>query len=271
MQRMGRASRRHRARPGPSGPAPGLPPPIPGSLWSIRPIRRARPCPICFHRRASAQGASEDVHRIIRHDALEAGFVAPSSSRIPDPACCVPVRHRVPVAARHPLLRDRVLGVVLLAPSTGYSADEDPDVLAMVPHARHFGYGVVEVRWLFGVPVTCAIQLASFADPVQPDTDEALDEPSRCHVVVAAWGADGALLDALLWDRVWAVGTRLQRMSGRGLQCLDHDGGYPSSPSEVSSRVARLRPFPLERIPSSACLDTPDTFGGSTNSLPFPA
>ena len=208
---------------------------------------------------------------MIRRDALAAGFVAPSSSRIPDPACCRSVRHCERVPLSHPLLLDRVLGVVLLAPSTRYSADQDPDVIAAVPHARRFGYATVEVRWLFGVPVTCAMQLASFADPIQPDTDEALDELSRCHVVVAAWGADGALLDALLWDRVWAVGTRLQRLSGRGLQCLDHDGGYPSSPSEVPSRVARLRPFPLERIASSACPDTPDTFGGSATSLPFPA
>ena len=208
---------------------------------------------------------------MIRRDALAAGFVPPSSSRIPDPACCRSVRHSERVPLRHPLLLDRVLGVVLLAPSTRYSAEQDPDVVAAARHARRFGYATVEVRWLFGVPVTCAMQLASFADPVQPHTDEALDELSRCDVVLAAWGADGALLDALFRDRVWAVGSRLQKLSGRALQCLDHDGGYPSSPADVSARVARLRPFPLERIPSSACPDTPDTFGGSANSLPFPA
>ena len=49
---------------------------------------------------------------MIRRDALAAGFGPPSSSRIPDPACCRSVRHSERVPLRHPLLLDRVLGVV---------------------------------------------------------------------------------------------------------------------------------------------------------------
>ena len=85
------------------------------------------------------------------------------------------------------------------------------DVRRLVVRAREWGYGRLEVRWLFGVSVTCGTELASFADPIGPGTDNALDELAASSVIVAAWGDDAALLEGVFWDRCWIVGRRLPR------------------------------------------------------------
>ena len=111
------------------------------------------------------------------------------------------------------------------------------------------GYGRLEVRWLFGISVTCGTELCSFADPVGPGTDAALDELARCSVIVAAWGDDGALLESAFWDRCWIVGSRLERLAGRQLQCIGYDEcGYPASPSQLLVEYQKLQPFTVERF-----------------------
>ena len=173
----------------------------------------------------------------------------PRAATLAEPAREVVVRYGVDVPVSHPLRRQRSLGVVLLAPRAGRSPERMTDVRSLVVRAREWGYGRLEIRWLFGVGVTCGTELASFADPVGPGTDAALDELAACTVIVAAWGDDAALLEAIFWDRGWIVGRRLERLAGRPLQCIGHtEDGYPASPSQLLVRYQKLQPFTVEHF-----------------------
>ena len=114
--------------------------------------------------------------------------------------------------------------------------------------ARKWGYGRIEVRWLFGRPVKLSeLDLAAFHDPIGPGTDEAIDELASCTDIVVAWSApEVSLLDAMFWDRCWIVGRRLERLSGRRLKCIGHCDGYPAAPSMLRVSASKLQPFELE-------------------------
>ena len=71
----------------------------------------------------------------------------------------------------------------------------------------------------------------------------------RCSIIVAAWGDDAALLEALFWDRSWIVGRRLERLAGRQLQCIGHtEDGCPASPSQLLVNYQKLQPFTVEHF-----------------------
>ena len=171
------------------------------------------------------------------------------SATLAEPARDVVLRYGVDVPVAHPLRRQRSLGVVLLAPQAGRAPAAMADVKSLVVRARVWGFGRLEVRWLFGRSVTCGTELCSFDDPVGPGTDAALDELVRCSVMVAAWGDDAALLESTFWDRCWIVGRRLERLAGRKLQCIGHtEYGYPAAPSQMLVADQKLRPFTLQHF-----------------------
>ena len=134
------------------------------------------------------------------------------------------LRYGADVPVSHPLRRQRSLGVVPF-------------------------YGRLEVRWLFGLGVTCGTELASFADPVGPGTDAALDE----------------IADAASSSRPGATTPRCSRPSSgtapgssaavssaspaASLQCIGHtEDGCPASPSQFLVNHQKLQPFTVEHF-----------------------
>ena len=241
---MGRASRRaFRPQHASSGSS------VPSSDRTL-PLRSApRRVPVldALLRRASAAPAT-DADRAALREVLDALPVRPVPT-LAEPEREVVHRYGVDVPVPQSLRRQRSLGVVLLAPRAGRTPDRMTDVRRLVVRAREWGYGRLEVRWLFGLSVTCGTELASFADPIGPGTDAALDELAASSVIVAAWGDDAALLEGVFWDRCWIVGRRLERLACRPLQCIGFtEDGYPASPSQLSVRYQKLQPFTVEHF-----------------------
>ena len=169
------------------------------------------------------------------------------------------------VPARHPLLANRSMGVILLAPFLERPPERCAEIKCLYHRAKQWRFSRLEVRWLFGPAVTCETELAAFNDPVQPGTDAALDELADCNTIVAAWGDEGDLLRALLWDRCWNVGRRLQQLSGKKLQSFGYtDGGYPAAPGQLYVRYMKLQPFRLEHF------TYPPAFRGTSPLYPEP-
>ena len=243
---MGRASRRRAARRSASSrgsanqPAPQSSPPVKPGTTRV---------PILDALMRKVSNAPEDAGTRAVLNELVSLLPASRSATLAEPTRDVVLRYGVDIPVKDPLHRERTLGVVLLAPQFGCAPQAITDVKRLVTRARVWGYGRLEIRWLFGRSVTCGTELCSFADPVGPGTDAALDELARCSVIVAAWGDDGALLESAFWDRCWIVGSRLERLAGRQLQCIGYDEcGYPASPSQLLVEYQKLQPFTVERF-----------------------
>ena len=243
---MGRASRRRAARR--SGSFRGSAnQPAPQPSPSVKPGTTRVPILDALMRKVS--NAPEDAGTRAVLNEIASLLPASRSATLDEPVRDVVLRYGVDIPVKNPLHRERSLGVVLLAPQFGCAPPAITDVKRLVTRARVWGYGRLEVRWLFGLSVTCGTELCSFADPVGPGTDAALDELAICSVIVAAWGDDGALLESTFWDRCWTVGSRLERLAGRQLQCIGYDEcGYPASPSQLLVEYQKLQPFTVERF-----------------------
>ena len=94
---------------------------------------------------------------------------------------------------------DERLGTVLfvmLNPSTADATVDDATVERCIGYAMRWGYGTLLVGNLFALRSTDPKKLRRVSDPVGPGNDAALKGlVERADLVVAAWGAHGALRD----------------------------------------------------------------------------
>ncbi len=90
----------------------------------------------------------------------------------------------------------RSVTFVGLNPSTADETVDDPTIRRCVGFARRFGYGSLAVANLFSLRATNPRALYTHTDPVGPETDATIRALVHgAGVVVAAWGAHGALHD----------------------------------------------------------------------------
>jgi len=127
----------------------------------------------------------------------------------------------------------------MLNPSTADARRDDPTIRRCVGFARRWGFAQLRVVNLFALRATDPRTLRTVRDPrsiIGPRNDAVLRREARsADVIVAAWGAHGALHDratdvlALLPDVAW--------------QCLGTTkAGLPRHPLMLRSGT-RLRPL----------------------------
>jgi hypothetical protein len=110
----------------------------------------------------------------------------------------------------------RLVGWIMLNPSTADADLDDPTIRRCIGFARSWGYGGIVVRNLFALRSTSPTALRGHPDPVGPENDHWLR--AGCSDVgtltVCAWGVHGSLN-----DRDQHV-TELLRSAGVQLQAL---------------------------------------------------
>ena len=85
---------------------------------------------------------------------------------------------------------------ILLNPSTADEERSDPTVTRCKGFARGWGYRRLIVANLFAFRSTDRSVLKRVADPVGPENDRYILQAAReSDVVIAAWGADGSILE----------------------------------------------------------------------------
>lgn len=85
---------------------------------------------------------------------------------------------------------------VMLNPSTADASEDDPTIRRCIGFARAWGFGRLEVVNLFAWRATDPAALRGVADPVGPENDGHIMRAARgAKLVIAAWGAHGALLE----------------------------------------------------------------------------
>jgi len=122
---------------------------------------------------------------------------------------------------------------VMLNPSTADATLDDPTIRRCIGFSRFWGCGSVEVVNLFALRSTDPRALLSAADPVGAENDQHIREASTSAlVVVAAWGAHGALLNR---DR------KVMRLLDSP-QCLGvTSAGFPRHPLYVAGSTSLVR------------------------------
>lgn len=104
---------------------------------------------------------------------------------------------------------------IMLNPSTADADQDDPTLRRCQTFARDWGYDGVTVCNLFALRSTDPKALARHPDPIGPANDEILDAMSQAPcLVVAAWGANGALYGRglVVADRLAAAGVQLHAL-----------------------------------------------------------
>jgi len=130
-----------------------------------------------------------------------------------------------------------VMTWIMLNPSTAGAFTDDPTVRRCVSFARREGCGGVRVVNLFAFRATDPRELRTHPDPVGPCNDRFINEYAQGSMVVAAWGAGGALS-----QRGFSAGRRLAA-AGTPLSCLGVTvSGHPRHPLYVH-RDAPLTPW----------------------------
>ncbi len=82
-----------------------------------------------------------------------------------------------------------------LNPSTADEEHDDPTIRRCKGFARAWGYSLLVVCNLFAYRATDPTDMKAQDDPVGPDNDRVLiAEATSAHLVVLAWGNDGAFL-----------------------------------------------------------------------------
>lgn len=132
----------------------------------------------------------------------------------------------------------------LLNPSTADAVRDDPTLRRCLGYARRWGFGSVEVVNIFALRATDPRELRRADDPVGPRNDAAIRRAARrAALVVAGWGAHGALL-----DRGDAVRRLLISLSDVDVVTLGHTkSGHPRHPLYTR---ADARTIPLEGRPA---------------------
>ena len=124
---------------------------------------------------------------------------------------------------------------VMLNPSRADANVDDNTIRRCIRFAQEWGYGALLVGNLFALRSPHPRDLLSAADPVGPDNDQALREMAESvALIVAAWGADGALL-----GRDQAV---LEMFRGRWHALGETKAGLPRHPLYLP---ARAQPYPF--------------------------
>lgn len=101
---------------------------------------------------------------------------------------------------------DRLVGWIMLNPSTADADIDDPTIRRCMGFARSWGYGGIVVRNLFALRATNPAVLRWHADPVGPENDYWLlagGQETDC-LTVCAWGVHGSMN-----GRAHAVAPRL--------------------------------------------------------------
>lgn len=87
----------------------------------------------------------------------------------------------------------RLVGWIMLNPSTADADLDDPTIRRCVGFAREWGYGGIVVRNLFALRATDPAALKVHPDPVGPENDEWLLAAGQDALTICAWGAHGSL------------------------------------------------------------------------------
>lgn len=128
----------------------------------------------------------------------------------------------------------RVLGVVMVNPSTADAREDDPTIRKVRGFATRLGYSRFVVANLFAFRATNVRDLGNALDPIGPDNDAHIEAVLReCDEVLAAWGPL-AKLPRELRRRWLAVGAMAQDV-GKPLLCLGTAlDGQPRHPLMLS-------------------------------------
>jgi hypothetical protein len=117
---------------------------------------------------------------------------------------------------------------IMLNPSTAGAVADDPTIRRCARLARREGCGGMRVVNLYALRATDPRELRRHPDPIGSRNDQFIEEQTRDSLVVAAWGAHGALN-----DRGHEVGRRLAA-AGIHLHCLGvTSAGHPRHPLYV--------------------------------------
>lgn len=127
----------------------------------------------------------------------------------------------------------RLLGFVMLNPSTADADTDDPTIRRCVAFARRDGYDGIDVANLYALRATDPAALKTATDPTGGENDHALTLLAcSCDVIVCAWGTK-----ALMPSHVhWACGILSAERAGRRAQlvCLGtNKDGSPKHPLYV--------------------------------------
>jgi hypothetical protein len=124
----------------------------------------------------------------------------------------------------------------MLNPSTADAHRLDPTVRRCLGFAHAWGFGALEVVNIFALRSTDPAGLRAVNDPVGPGNDAAIRRAARrSALVIAAWGAHGALL-----DRGERVLTMLQQL-GPVHALVRTAAGHPGHPLYVSAAARPMR------------------------------
>ena len=86
------------------------------------------------------------------------------------------------------------MAVIGLNPSTADETKDDPTIRRCIGFAKLWGYGGLYMLNLFAYRSTDPAALKIVKNPIGPDNDKAiLEVASKCKLVIAAWGNDGAI------------------------------------------------------------------------------
>lgn len=103
---------------------------------------------------------------------------------------------------------------VMLNPSTADEDEDDPTLRRCINYAKDWGYGRLEVVNLFALRATKPDELREHESPIGGANDVHLRQVCEsAEKVVAAWGANGSLLDRgrevaeMLDTELFALGT----------------------------------------------------------------
>jgi hypothetical protein len=133
----------------------------------------------------------------------------------------------------------------LLNPSTADATRDDPTLRRCLGYARRWGFGSVEVVNIFALRATDPHELRRARDPIGPRNDAAIRRAARrAALVVAGWGAHGALLDR--GDAVRAILARLADTDIVTLGLTKH--AHPRHPLYAR---ADAEPIPFPSVASS--------------------
>jgi hypothetical protein len=103
----------------------------------------------------------------------------------------------------------------MLNPSTADEVALDPTIRRCVGFSRMWGCTAIEIVNLFALRCTDPGALREHDDPVGPGNDVAILKAARgAHVMVAAWGSHGYLLDRAqyVWDLLRSQGVTMKRL-----------------------------------------------------------
>lgn len=88
---------------------------------------------------------------------------------------------------------------IMLNPSTADASQDDPTIRRCIGFARDLGFGGIRVMNLFALRATDPKELKKQPAPIGPENDShlrnlgALNQMGSVSMVIAAWGAHGAL------------------------------------------------------------------------------